>query len=176
MSSQEYNFILDRVKQKLASWKTNLLSLARRTVLIQVSLAAIPSYVMQCAALPGRVLDGIDRVSRNFLWGTTENQRKIYWVGWKKVTRTKEEGGLGLQTTRGRNIALFAKLNWRLHTEQDMLWTRVLKQKYCTGKRASAINADRLSCSQVWFAMKRGREVFNKGSMWLVGRDNNQSF
>ena len=24
--------------------------------------------------------------------------------------------------------------------------------------------------------MKRGRDVFNKGSMWLVGRDSNQSF
>lgn len=24
--------------------------------------------------------------------------------------------------------------------------------------------------------MKRGREVFNKGSIWLVGRDSNQSF
>ncbi|KAK9988377.1 hypothetical protein SO802_028616 [Lithocarpus litseifolius] len=57
-----------------------------------------------------------------------------------------------------------------------MLWARVLKQKYCTGRRASAINADHLPCSQVWTAMKRGREVFNKGSMWLVGRDSNQSF
>ena len=78
MSSREYNFILDRVKQKLAGWKTNLLSLAGCAVLIQASLAAIPSYVMQCAALPGRVLDGIDRVNRNFLWGTTENQRKMH--------------------------------------------------------------------------------------------------
>ena len=105
-----------------------------------------------------------------------ENQRRMHWVGWQKVTRTKEEGGLGLQTARGRNTALLAKLNWRLHTEQDMLWTRVLKQNYCTSRRASAINADRLPCSQVWSAMKRGREVFNKGSMWLVGRDSNQSF
>ena len=51
-----------------------------------------------------------------------------------------------------------------------------MKQKYCTGRRASAINADCLPCSQVWTAMKRGKEVFNKGSMWLVGRNNNQSF
>ena len=153
-----------------------MLSLARRAVLIQASSAVIPSYVMQCAALPGRVLDGIDRVNRNFLWGTTENQRKVHWVGWQKVTRAKEDGGVGLQTARGRNIALLAKLNWRLHTEQDMLWARVLKQRYCFGRRARALNANRLPCSQVWSAMKRGREVFNKGSMWLVGRDNNQSF
>ena len=71
----------------------------------------------------------------------------MHWVEWQKVTRTKEEGGLGLQTTGGRNTSLLAKLNWRLHTEQDMLWARVLKQKYCTGRRASAMNADRLPCS-----------------------------
>jgi len=63
MSSREYNFILDGVKQKLVGWKANLLSLAGHVVLIQASSAAIPSYVMQCAALPGRVLDDIDRVN-----------------------------------------------------------------------------------------------------------------
>ena len=62
-SSQEYNFILDRVKQKLSGWKANMLSLAGRTFLIQASLAAIPAYVMQCTYFPGKILDGLDRVN-----------------------------------------------------------------------------------------------------------------
>ena len=62
-SSQEYNFILDKVKQKLSGWKANMLSLARQTVLIQASLAAILSYVMQCTHLPSRILDGLDRIN-----------------------------------------------------------------------------------------------------------------
>ena len=33
-SSQEYNFILDRVKQELSGWKANMLSQAGRSVLI----------------------------------------------------------------------------------------------------------------------------------------------
>nr|XP_023895781.1 uncharacterized protein LOC112007645 [Quercus suber] len=45
-SSQDFNYILDRVKNKLAGWKANLLSLAGRTVLIQASSSAIPAYVM----------------------------------------------------------------------------------------------------------------------------------
>ena len=85
-SSHEYNFVLDRVKQKLTGWKANMLSLAGRAILIQASSTAIPSYVMQCVKLPGRILDGIDRVNRNFLWGTTETTKKIHWVGWQKVT------------------------------------------------------------------------------------------
>ena len=110
-SSNEFNFILDRVKQKPAGWKANLLSLAGRNVLIQASTAAIPSYVMQCNLLPRRILDGIDRVNHDFLWDTTESIRKIHWVRWHKVTKPKEEGGLGLQTARGRNIAMLAKCN-----------------------------------------------------------------
>ncbi|KAL0003964.1 hypothetical protein SO802_011525 [Lithocarpus litseifolius] len=80
-SSHDYNFILDRVKQKLSGWKANLLSLASRSVLIQSSLVAIPLYIMQCSYLPSRVLDGLYRVNRNFLWGSTESAKKAHWVG-----------------------------------------------------------------------------------------------
>ena len=72
-SSQDYNFILDRVKQKLAGWKANLLSLAGWNVLIQASSAAIPAYIMQSTHLPGKILDGLDRVNRNFLWGSSNS-------------------------------------------------------------------------------------------------------
>ena len=45
-SSQDFNFVLDRVKQKLSGWKASMLSLAGRQVLIQASSATIPAYVM----------------------------------------------------------------------------------------------------------------------------------
>ena len=80
-SSQDFNYILDRVKNKLVGWKANLLSLVSRTVLIQASSFAIPAYVMQCAQLPVRILDGIDLVNRNFLWGSSEAAKKVHWVG-----------------------------------------------------------------------------------------------
>ena len=66
-SFHDFNYILEKVKQKLAGWKANMLSLVGRAVLIQASLASIPSYVKQGTYIPGRILDGIDRVNRNFL-------------------------------------------------------------------------------------------------------------
>ena len=72
-SSQDFNFILNRVKTKLAGWKANLLSLAGRAVLVQASSTAIPAYVMQCTHIPNKILEGIDRVNRNFLWGSSES-------------------------------------------------------------------------------------------------------
>ena len=176
-SSNEYNFVLDRVKQKLARWKANMLSFASRAILIQASFAAIPSYIMQCTKLLGRILDWLDRVNRNFLWRIIETAKRIHWVGWQKVTRTKEEGGLGLQAAKGRNTALLAKLNWRLHMERDdALWAQVLWQKYHNNRRLNASNPDRLPCSQVWTAIKGGREIFKKGSLMMISRDSNVSF
>ena len=153
-SSQEYNFILDRVKQKLSGWKANMLSLVGRNVLIQASLAAVPSYVMQCNLFLGRILDGLDRVNRNFLWGSSEAAKKIHWIGWDKVIKSKEEGGLGLQSTKGKNTALLSKLNWRFHIEKKAPWVRVLNLKYCNLRRRVATNANGLPCSHIWAAMK----------------------
>ena len=61
--SQNYNFILDRVKQKLSRWKANMLSLVGRSILIQAFSATILSYIMQCSHLPSRILDGLDKVN-----------------------------------------------------------------------------------------------------------------
>ena len=86
-----------------------------------------------------------------------ESSKKIHWVGWQKVTKPKEEGGLGLQSAKGRNTALLAKLNWRLNVEKEALWARVLRQKCCSQRRISSANADKLPCSQIWKAVKKGR-------------------
>ena len=65
------------------------------------------------------------------------------------MTKPKEEGGLGLQTAKGRNVALLSKLNWRFHTEGEAPWVRVLKMKYCNQRRREVANADTLPCSSV---------------------------
>ena len=117
--NQDFNFVLERVKKKLAGWKANLLSMAGRSVLIQAATSTIPAYVMQCNQLPGKILEGIDQVNRNFLWNSSSNKKSMHWVGWKKVTTPKDVGGLSIQAAKGRNTALLAKLNWRFHTEKD---------------------------------------------------------
>ena len=76
--SQNYNFILDRVKQKLSRWKANMLSLVGRSILIQAFSATILSYIMQCSHLPSKILDGLDKVNWNFLWGSSDTIKKIH--------------------------------------------------------------------------------------------------
>ena len=120
-----------------------------RVVLIQASSSTIPNYVMPYASLPNKILNGIDRVNRNFLWGTTDHVKKMHWVNWGKVSKPKEVGGLDLQTTKGRNTTLLAKLNWRFHKEGNAPWAKVLKFKYCNRLRLNSRNEARLPCSPV---------------------------
>ena len=75
-SLHEFNFLLERMKQKLAGWKSNFLSMTGRAVLIQASISTIPAYIMQCVSLPSKIQNGIDKISQNFLWGTTVSTKK----------------------------------------------------------------------------------------------------
>ena len=66
---------------------------------------------MQCFILPPKVIKCVDKLNRDFLWGSTENNKKIHMVSWKKVTKPKKDEGLGLQAAKEKNIAVLARLN-----------------------------------------------------------------
>ena len=165
----QYNFVVDRIISKLAGWKSKLLSFASRTVLVKWVMTAIPNYVMQGIDLPSHLCSKIDKINRDFLWGSTEEKRKLHLVGWSKVIKSKEGGGLGIQAARAKNIAMLAKLNWRLYQEKDSLWVKVLLNKYCSRHRMEAKNPDSLPCSPTWKVIKVGFPIFEKGVYWSVG-------
>ena len=108
----------DRVMGKLASWMTKFLSFASRAVLVKSMMLAFPNDVMQGVALLAHLCDKLDKINRDFLWGLSNEKRRMHLVGWEKIIRPKDEGGLGIQSTRAKNIALLAKLNQRMYQEK----------------------------------------------------------
>ena len=83
-------------------------------------------------------------------------------MSWKKITKPKKDGSLGIQAAKAKNIANLAKLNWRLHTEPSSLWARVHSQKYCSPRRSSNSRSFK-SCSVTWSAIRKGESAFKKG-------------
>ena len=55
----------------------------------------------------------------------------MHMVSWDKICRPRDLGGLGLYSTKARNLALLAKLNWRVMENPNSLWARTLIAKYC---------------------------------------------
>ena len=102
---------------KLAGWKAKYLSFSSQAVLIKSIMSAIPNHVMQGAMLPVHVCEKLDKMNWDFLWGSTNERRNMHMVGWSKIVKSKDEGGLGIQEARAKNIALLSKLNWRMFHE-----------------------------------------------------------
>ena len=65
---------------KLAGWKSRYLSFAGRAMLVKSvmsAMSAIPSHVMQGAVLPVHVCEKLDKINRDFLWGSTNERRMM---------------------------------------------------------------------------------------------------
>lgn len=99
------------------------------------------------------------------MWSSTNEKRILHFVGWEKVIRPKKEGHLGIQSATAKNIALLAKLNWRMFHDKEALWARMLLAKYCSNVKMRPNNPDGLPASSNWNAIKTGFPIFSKG-MW----------
>jgi hypothetical protein len=175
-NSRDYSFIVEKLQNKLSSWKAKLLSSAGRIVLVQSVTSSIPAYYMQSTALPSSTCSELDRLNRNFLWGSSSEKKKMHMVGWNKVCRPRNEGGLGLYAAKPRNIALLAKLNWRLFHEKDSLWAKTLLAKYCPHGPLDISDRLKKSGSCIWRGIKMGNDVFNQGIRWVVNNGHQVSF
>ena len=114
--------IVERMERKLTAWKRNTLTMVGRRTLIQSVTSSMPVYTMQSVLLPMTTCEHIDRVNRNFLWGSDLDKKKMHHVKWTTVCLRKDRGGLGIRNARDINLALVAKLGWRLLRDDPAPW------------------------------------------------------
>src|ERR1044072_4691938 len=128
--SQVFSFVRDRVWKKLKGWKEKALSQAGREVLIKVVVQAIPSYVMGCFLIPLSLCDQIEKMVNRFFWGGDEDSKKIHWMSWERLARSKRKGGLGFRNFHCFNLAILAKQWWRLEKHPSTLAARLFQAVY----------------------------------------------
>ncbi|CAA7017041.1 unnamed protein product [Microthlaspi erraticum] len=97
-------------------------------------LAAMPTYTMTCFKLPAGLNKRIQSALTRFWWDGSQENKRMCWVSWKKLTKSKREGGLGFRDLHHFNDALLAKISWRILTKPSCLLARVLTGKYCPEK------------------------------------------
>lgn len=126
---------------------------------------------MSAILLPAATWESLDRASRSFVWGTTVEKRKLHLLAWRKLCRSKTEGGLGFRPAREMNKALLAKVGWRLLSDKDSLWARVLRSKYKVGDvHDYSWMVPKGSWSSTWKSVGVGlREVVSRGLGWVLG-------
>jgi len=149
---RDFEFLVEKIIHKLASWQNKLLNNAGRLTLVKSVLNSIPNYCMQIAWLPQTICDSIDRMARNFLWKGNSNGGE-HFVGWRKISKSKNLGGLGIRKVHEANTAMLGKLVWILHQESNVLWAQVLKHKYV--KRTTFLDMNKKLGSSVWNTIRK---------------------
>lgn len=171
VSKETFGDILEKVSSRLAGWKSHVLSTAGRLTLTKAVLGSIPVHSMTTFLLPKSTLDKLDKISRNFVWGSTPENRKQHLIAWKSVCLPKCEGGLGIRRPVDMNKALLAKAGWRLLHEYESLWAAILRKKYKVGEiHDLSWTVVKSGWSSTWKSLGVGiREVVIPGLGWVLG-------
>lgn len=136
-------------------------------VIVQSSLAMIPTYTMQTMALPSSTCKDIDKICRNFLFGHSDDSRKI--------CKPRNLGGLDLRKAKDFNLAFLTKMARQALTNEDKLWVKILKEKYI--KEVDFLNAQpRNGCSWGWRYILKGKPILEKGVKWKIGTGTSINF
>ncbi|GKV44689.1 hypothetical protein SLEP1_g51849 [Rubroshorea leprosula] len=122
--------LVDIFKKKLSTWKGRYLSLGGRITLMNSVLSNLPVFWMSVYLIPKGTLLLLDKIRRRFLWGGTEEGKRVNWVKWGRVCKDKERGGLGVKDLRKFNMALLGKWWGRLVSEDSGLWKKIIYEKY----------------------------------------------
>ncbi|KAH0736458.1 hypothetical protein KY285_012165 [Solanum tuberosum] len=142
------------------------MNMSGRTMLAKASLSSIPCHVMQYIQVPVKINKLINRVQRNFVWGTNNEKKKMHLVSWDTNASLKADGGLGLQKSELKNKALHVSLAWRLIDQPNSLWGQILISKYSK----HVTNWRKRPISRTWKCIMGGWKDTKAELRWIVNR------
>ncbi|PNT77753.1 hypothetical protein BRADI_1g68395v3, partial [Brachypodium distachyon] len=83
----------------------------------------MPVYPMMSLDLPGKIIKGVEKICRGFLWkGQKEAKGGHCLVAWDSVCLPKQLGGLGIPNLHPLNLALRARWRWLERRDDSKPW------------------------------------------------------
>ena len=137
-------------------------------MLIKAVIQAIPTYTMGCFKLPVSLCNEIEALIKRFWWGQRGDRRKIHWIKWEEMTKSKTIGGMGFRDLAMFNDSLLAKQAWRLLNNKSSLFYKVFKARFFPNSSLMEAADSRMG-SYAWKSILRGRDIIQRGALWRVG-------
>ena len=126
--------------------------------MLKAVLTAVPSSAMTCFLLPIGLCKMIQSALTRFWWDSNTGKKKMCWLSWDTLTKSKGMGGLGFKDIQTFNIALLVKIPWRMLTNPNCLLFRVLLGKYC--HKAPLLKVQLVKgASHRWIGILAGRDL-----------------
>ncbi|XP_026451285.1 uncharacterized protein LOC113351535 [Papaver somniferum] len=155
------------MESKSKGWKSLVLPQICRAVLNRVVLSSILNYLMGCFLLPIGITNKIDAIQRDFWWGKDSGGRGFYPRAWPYLCKPIAKGGLGFRNAHRFNLAMLAKVAWRLIKEPNALWVKSMRSKYFRNKSPFKTKISSNN-SWTWKCIKKGLDLVQQYSMWEV--------
>ncbi|GJU70546.1 putative RNA-directed DNA polymerase, eukaryota, reverse transcriptase zinc-binding domain protein [Tanacetum coccineum] len=122
--------VVNRLRNRLSAWKAKSLSVGGRLTLIKSILGSIPIYYLSLFKAPLKIINLFESIRARFFWGFKKGGRGISWVKWNSILLNNKMGGLDVGSLLAKNLGLLGKWKWRILTEKDALWRKVVKEFY----------------------------------------------
>lgn len=162
-----FEYIRDRIWNRIQGWKEKLLSKAGKEILIKAVAQAIPTYAMACFDLTKNFCDQVSSMICQYWW-SQQDKDKMHWLSWDKLSHSKKDGGLGFRDLYAFNQSMLAKQGWRLIQAPDSLCAQVLKARYYPN--GSVLTAQNITgMSYTWRSVLKGINLLKKGIIWRIG-------
>ena len=136
-------------------------------MLLKAVIQAIPTYSMGCFKLPISLCNEIVSLVKKFWWGQRGDRRKIHWVKWEDMTKSKTIGGMGFCDLAMFNDSLLTKQAWQLLHNKTSLFYKVFKAHFFPNSSIMEA-ADSTTGSYAWKSIPRGRDIIQRGAIWRI--------
>nr|GEY28844.1 cysteine-rich receptor-like protein kinase [Tanacetum cinerariifolium] len=110
------------------------------------------------------VVEEIDKIRRSFFWEKDPSERKLCTIDWNTITKSKQNGGLGVGNLQTRNEALLCKWLWRYGNEKEACWKKLIDAKY--GSNECSLSPSSLRKYFVPPLWKKISGKFSSKSLW----------
>ncbi|WMV51210.1 hypothetical protein MTR67_044595 [Solanum verrucosum] len=162
--------LIGKITSRINIGYSKLLSYAGRIQVVTAVSFSIHSFWGSVFILPQSILKEVDRICRNYIWGSNEEKRKVSLVAWEKICCPKKFGGLNVKGCSNWNVASVGKLLWQLSEKQDTLWVKWVHGIYIRNEDSIWEHIPPLDCS--WYWKKLNAPKNNMRNWYLQGRYN----
>ncbi|KAF7824230.1 ribonuclease H [Senna tora] len=125
-------------------------------------------HIQHCK-IPKGTIEEIEKLEREFLWGSTAEKRTMHQVNWQTVCLPKNMGGLGIRSLHNMNKAFLFKLAWNLLSNQNQLWVEMVANKYRFNTYLRHEIGWKASNSRLWKDIMKIWLEFLQHVKWTIG-------
>uniref|UniRef100_A0A453SBR7 Uncharacterized protein n=1 Tax=Aegilops tauschii subsp. strangulata TaxID=200361 RepID=A0A453SBR7_AEGTS len=130
-------------------------------------MTSLLMYLMGFYSLNESLHHNIAKYQSRFFWAGKGDKQKYHMVKWSEICKPKDQGGLGIISSKRMNIALLSKWLWRITSGEGGLWLDIIRAKYFYGQGLAF--AQRSGGSQFWQTIIQLMPALRLGSSISVG-------